>query len=496
MYRAIQHGLLALYGVLPLAMVAWAIWRHRQGRYAPLFTAVMAFFSGFAIAAVLIYANTKLMGGRIPVTEALGLIYMTIAALCLLKFTDKLLLQGIYRVTRVPLSPFGRPLKPHARRALAGLLVQRLLMLAIIIPYAFALLLIYRPKIASPYSPADLKLAFDDASFTSADGVRLAAWWIPAAEMPPVRSGSTLDEVSPSPRDEGDSDAPDADVPPEFGPLLRSLPRRRPWSVSPQVAAQWGKRTVVLCHGVGAGKEHVLGLVWLLAKCGYNVLAFDFRGHGESGGNFISYGDRERQDVLAAVRWLKVNHPRQAQKIFGIGMNSGAAALLEAAADGGEGKSIDAIVLIEPFARFTSVVNSDTGRMLPKPIAWMVDNISLPLAALHSGSDLRAFAPVDDIQRIWPRPILIIHGRGSTFIPTVEEMELYRSASQPKDQFWPADNRPEASRRWMKLKSDETNVFIHMMREWMGTYETTWGDRGVQYHTLRFLREAEETPVI
>jgi len=468
MLRALQYPLLVLYSALPLLMLFWAVRRRRRGHVAPLFTALVIFFSGFVIGVALLLLHSKLMGASMPPAEALRLIYTTIAALCLLKFIDRFLLRAMYQAIRVPLDHFGRPIVPHSRRALLGLLAQRLVMLAIIIPYAFAMLLCYRPKVSYGITPAGLRLEYSPASFKSSDGVRLAGWWIPATEMPPRESEQTSDDY----RSQG--------IEP----------------VGNQVADQWGKRTVVLCHGMAAGKEHVLGLAWLLAKRGFNVLAFDFRAHGDSGGNYVSYGDRERADVLAAVRWVRQQHPESAEKIFGIGINTGAAALLAAAADNHDGQCIDALVLIEPFASFRSVARSNSDLLLPRGVSWIVKNFSIPLAALHCGADLNSFSPADFLDKIWPRPILVVHGRGGSFVPTAEEMTLFQRMTQPKDQFWPADNYQESGKDWQKVKNNQWKTLLRMSRQWMGTSETVLGDRGVQYHLLRFLREAEPLPVI
>src|SRR4029078_1443198 len=87
-------------------------------------------------------------------------------------------------------------------------------------------------------------------------------------------------------------------------------------------------RTILLCHGHSANKATQLSLVRKLVPIGYNVLAIDFRGHGESAGQLTSFGDLERRDVLGAVRWLRATHPEATHKIFGLGASMGAAALI------------------------------------------------------------------------------------------------------------------------------------------------------------------------
>src|SRR5438270_7360360 len=53
---------------------------------------------------------------------------------------------------------------------------------------------------------------------------------------------------------------------------------------------------VVLCHGVWTGRRECLPLALRFLTAGYNVLCFDFRAHGLSGGRFTSVGHHETND--------------------------------------------------------------------------------------------------------------------------------------------------------------------------------------------------------
>jgi alpha/beta superfamily hydrolase len=252
---------------------------------------------------------------------------------------------------------------------------------------------------------------------------------------------------------------------------------------------------VVLCHGVGSAKERQLDLARYLAARGFNVLVFDFRGHGESAGNFISYGVRERFDVMAALAWAKANHPAEAQHLFGIGTNCGAAALLGAAIEKGPGEQLEGLVLYEPFARFDEVVRENAKRILPGPASWLVRYISVPLASLHAGGNLDGFAPIEMIDQVWPRPVLIVHGRAQTFVSSEQSMDLYQQASQPKEQFFTADNYYQQRARARRY-SGGVRLLTEMFREFLGTSDGISDDAGVRYRTMRFLHDARPVPIL
>jgi len=69
------------------------------------------------------------------------------------------------------------------------------------------------------------------------------------------------------------------------------------------------KPTVIFLHGVTSSKfsPDVLLPMGMLNKSGFNLLAIDFRDHGESTceDGFYTAGQNETDDVLAAISWLK-----------------------------------------------------------------------------------------------------------------------------------------------------------------------------------------------
>jgi fermentation-respiration switch protein FrsA (DUF1100 family) len=453
MLLAVQTLLMVIYVLMPPGMMWWALaGRQRHGRAGAVASLSLAVVFGVVAGAGLVVLNLHLLGGRMRLWEGLQLIYLAIGAACLLRMVDRVMLRGAFRLSGVKFDTRGRPASGNRWAALLTLLVQRVVILGLSIPLVLALLLVYRPKVVLEGDPRkQLQRDFALAQFVSVDGIKLTGWWIPAGTMPP---------------------ALEADV-----------------------AGQWGRRSVVLCHGVGSGKEHLLSLAGVVSSGGFNVLVFDFRGHGESQGHWISYGDLERRDVLAAVRWAKANHAREAQRVFGIGINTGAAAVLAAAVDEAEGRNLDGVVLYEPFARFGTLADATARRILPQPLAWMGRHVAVPLASLHAGSDLNAFAPIDMVDDLWPRPLLLVHGRGETFVPVWEEMDLYQRATHPREQYWPTENYA-ASRRRLFQAQTESAILVEMFRQWLGMTDNIAEDRAVQDLTVRFLREAQSAPVL
>jgi fermentation-respiration switch protein FrsA (DUF1100 family) len=470
MLWAIHHLLVLLYALLPVGMLWWVVARRtRTRRVGPLISLLLLFLGGAAAGMLLVILNGQLMslttsaGGtlvgarilktapaRISYGEAARFIYFIIGALCMIRLMDRFTFRAIFKLSRVPLDAWSRPVSPNQPRALLALFAQRILMLLLVVSYLISLMMVYRPRATLDDGPRQHALAYSEASFTSDDGVRLVGWWIDAAKLPR--------------------------------------------GTDPDLAGDWGKRTVVLCHGIGSAKERELDLAKYLAERGYNVLVFDFRGHGESGGNFVSFGIRERFDVMAAIAWTKAKHPVEAEHLFGMGSNCGAAALVGAAVEKGPGEQLDGIVLYEPFSRFSEVINENAKRILPGPASWLVRYISIPLASLHAGANLEGFAPVEMIDQVWPRPVLIVQGRAQTFVSPEQSMDLYQQASQPKEAFFPSDNYYQQRDRIRRYSG--TRLLGEMFKQYMGTSDAIGDDPGVRYRTMRFLHDARPVPFL
>src|SRR5688572_29761550 len=254
--RALAFILALVYIATPAVMAGVAgfkSFRARSIRSASGFLVTCA--SGIVIGASMAVLFAVAAGGGVRVGQVLLTSYFSIAALCLLKALSLLLERGTLWMFGAARPVEEVPLPRYYRTRFTGAFVVRALLLyAIGLPYIMALGMVYRPKVFPGDNPfSQLGFQFETVRFASTDGVRLDGWWIPA--RPP--SAADLKEK------------PD-----------------------------WGTRTVVLCHGLGANKANQLIMAQDLVPGGYNVLAFDFRAHGMSGGQLSSFGDLERRDVL------------------------------------------------------------------------------------------------------------------------------------------------------------------------------------------------------
>ena len=98
-------------------------------------------------------------------------------------------------------------------------------------------------------------------------------------------------------------------------------------------------RAVLLVHGGGVSRLHMLTRTSWLLKAGYACLAIDLRGCGASGGT-ITWGVREPDDLVRWAQWLRAR--TRAATVFGFGTSRGSTTLIQSL---GLGIPLDGIAL-------------------------------------------------------------------------------------------------------------------------------------------------------
>jgi dipeptidyl aminopeptidase/acylaminoacyl peptidase len=171
-----------------------------------------------------------------------------------------------------------------------------------------------------------------------------------------------------------------------------------------------------------------LSLVKPLHTAGYSVLLFSYRGHGRSDGNPVgfSYGAHESLDVDAAVSYLY--NVRGASSVGAIGHSAGAVAIILSAA---RNPQLNVVVAASPFASVEEIWNTNKPDLIPTPMFDLMMRTS-EICKDYERSQVR---PVDVINRISPRPILIIHGTNDKRITQEQAQMLFNEAAEPKE-FW------------------------------------------------------------
>jgi uncharacterized protein len=188
-----------------------------------------------------------------------------------------------------------------------------------------------------------------------------------------------------------------------------------------------------------------LSLVKPLHAAGYSVLLFSYRGYGQSDGNPVgfSYGAHESLDVDGAVSYL--HDVRGASAVGAIGHSAGAVAIILSAA---RNPRLDVVVAASPFASVEEIWNTNKPGLIPTPMFDLI----LRTSEFRNDFERSQVRPVDVIDRISPRPILIIHGTDDKRVTQEQAQMLFNKAAEPKE-FWLLEGLSHAAVRSIGMEN-------------------------------------------
>lgn len=166
------------------------------------------------------------------------------------------------------------------------------------------------------------------------------------------------------------------------------------------------RANLIMLHGIGSCKEVYLGIVPELIKLGYNVLLWDQRAHGRSGGRFTTYGAKEKLDVSKGVDWLAGRAPGVPTGIYGNSMG-GAVALQSLAHD----ERLRFGLIESTFTNLPEITQAYGERLSGLPLPrWLTDRV------LNRAGEIAGFAPFEirpvDAAVDITQPVQLIHGDG------------------------------------------------------------------------------------
>jgi uncharacterized protein len=186
---------------------------------------------------------------------------------------------------------------------------------------------------------------------------------------------------------------------------------------------------VLLCHGNAGNVGDRVAHAALLTAAGFDVLLFDYRGYGRSGGRTTEPGTYE--DARAARRALLERDGVDPARVLYLGESLGGAIALELAVE-----HPPAGLILQ--STFTSVQ---------------------AMARLHYPFIPRALVPdAYPSLRIVPRlraPLLVLHGSHDEVVPLMDGEELYRAAPEPKRiEVFDAGHNDLVGPHWIRTIAD------------------------------------------
>jgi len=228
--------------------------------------------------------------------------------------------------------------------------------------------LLFVPTKAFPLTPDGAGLLYEDQFIDTDDGLRLHGWKIFADE--------------------------------------ESIERR-------------GKGNILFFHGNGDNVSTQLPNTFWLAKEGYDLYIYDYRGYGQS------QGVPDLDDTISDMELMIAHAVQQLpedEKLIVLGHSLGGSMATYVVAHSAYRDRIAALITVEAFSDYHHV----TQDMLAK--SWLFWLFQWPLSFTVSN----AYSPLDSIGLISPIPVCVIHSENDEMIDMYHADRLFEAAKEPK----------------------------------------------------------------
>ncbi len=233
-------------------------------------------------------------------------------------------------------------------------------------------------------------------------------------------------------------------------------------------------KTAVIVHGWHDSSVSMMQYGYVFnALMGYNILLPDLNGHGQSDGDHINMGWKDRLDV---IRWMDIangifaprdsttHNPTADTQMVLHGVSMGAATVMCVS---GEQLKPYVKAVIEDCG-YTSVWDEvqhevKTGHKELAPISGIIIPAADMLCRIKYGWGFKEASPLKQVGKS-TLPMLFIHGGDDDFVPTWMVHPLYEAKQEPKE-IWIA----EGSKHALSYR-DHKAEYVHRVRNFADKY--------------------------
>lgn len=193
--------------------------------------------------------------------------------------------------------------------------------------------------------------------------------------------------------------------------------------------------TVVFVHGITGSRLMGLWYAPIYLASGYNVLIYDSRASGESGGGSVSWGFYEKQDLDQWIDWVEERNPRGIIGVHGVSM--GAATALMHAEMNETTHRVKFYIADSGYSDLETLLTQqiDDAVYLHDPL-WI--NILLGYSSIaakwQAGFRYQDVSPVRSVSNV-TTPILYFHGGADVLVPVYMSEQLYEATKGYKEKY-------------------------------------------------------------
>ncbi len=186
------------------------------------------------------------------------------------------------------------------------------------------------------------------------------------------------------------------------------------------------KTTAILFHGYRSMAVRDMGCaVELYLNFGFNVLLVDQRSHGESGGRLITFGVKEKRDVITWVDF--VNRRYGPEKILLGGMSMGATTVMLAAGEKDLPENVAAVIADCGYTSPADIIKCVAKKYFKLNACLFIPYFNA-LCGIFGGFSITKDSTVNSLKEC-NIPVMLIHGEDDSFVPCDMSRQAIKSCN-------------------------------------------------------------------
>jgi len=225
------------------------------------------------------------------------------------------------------------------------------------------------------------------------------------------------------------------------------------------ISALWiphanSKKAVIIGHGYKGTGITMSNYAHMFYDLGFNVLMPDDRGHGDSDGDYISFGWLDRLDYLQWLDKIIAELGTDSELLlFGTSMGGATVSLVA-----GEPTIPTQVKAIVADCSYTSL--DDELSYLIRKLYHLPRNPIVPMASFINYRRLGYPLKVVNVTKALThnrRPLFVIHGAADDYVPTWMAQRNYAASTGPKD-LWIVPDAIHAESYWINPERYQQRV--------------------------------------
>jgi uncharacterized protein len=182
---------------------------------------------------------------------------------------------------------------------------------------------------------------------------------------------------------------------------------------------------IIMAHGWGVTWANMLKYVPAISDCGCDIIIYDHRAHGESGGQYGTGGINEAKDLLTVTEWVQNQYGFADNQIGWFGSSWGAAAALIAGADE---KNVAFIIADASFQDWYSAVFERAEKDYGKGIKLIAPGV-MQVVNWRANVDYKEASVLNVAEKI-EEPVLLIHSEGDQATASSQSVNISKKLNK------------------------------------------------------------------